>query len=165
MHTPVHTHRHVPAPASPRWGGDSGPAGCSGLSPSLECPYLPSSQLAATNLVSLESMPVAPCPPSVHLPCPGPLHTMVKTGSEIEWEPGLERAHHWPTATIFSSMCLSPLCPLSRGDKDCVLPTGFRFYPILGPPQPGSVSISPLQGLGQSRGLNEFLTRNTLPVL
>lgn len=36
-----------------------------------------------------------PAPTSVHLTCPSSLHSVVKTGSEIEWKPGLERAGHW----------------------------------------------------------------------
>lgn len=60
---------------------------------------------------------------------------------------------------IFISIFLRPL---SGGDKDCILPTGFRFSPILDPLQPGPVSISSPQGPGQSRGLNELLTRKVL---
>lgn len=52
--------------------------------------------------------------------------------------------------------------PLPRGDKDCILPTGFRFFPILDPLQPASVSISSPQGLGQRRGLSEFPARKML---
>lgn len=51
---------------------------------------------------------------------------------------------------------------LSRGDKDCILPTGFRFYPVLDPLQPGPVSISSPQGRGQSRGLKELLSGKML---
>lgn len=60
---------------------------------------------------------------------------------------------------IFISIFLRPL---SGGDKDCILPTGFRFSPLLDPLQPGSVSISPPGSLEHSRGLNEFLTRKVL---
>lgn len=60
---------------------------------------------------------------------------------------------------IFISIFLRPL---SGGDKACILPTGFRFSPILDPGQPGSVSISSPQGPGHSRGLNESLTRKVL---
>lgn len=52
--------------------------------------------------------------------------------------------------------------PLLRGDKDCILPTGFRFYPILDPWQSASVSISSPQGLERGGGLSEFPTRKML---
>ncbi|VCW76739.1 unnamed protein product, partial [Gulo gulo] len=43
-------------------------------------------------LSPFESGPVpTPASTSVHLTCPSSLHTVVKTGSEIEWTPGLER--------------------------------------------------------------------------
>lgn len=128
-------------------------------------PLAPSSQ-TVTNSVSLAANTWAPpFPISVHPRGPGSLHTTPRNSSETQWSRsgkspplGREVASDCYFYFYFSKTSASPL---SRGDKDCVLPTGFRFYPVLDPQQPGAVSICPPQGPGQGPGRNAFLTRAT----